>query len=143
MLDRNFTNEGGVWGTTRLLKNICGMWLLEECRREWARHGTETSYGELVAAAEAAKPFRSVINVNDPGFVAPGGMPQRIAGHCAGSGQPAPETLGQFARCIFESLALMYRLVVDDLEAITGRRAQTLHVVGGGSKNEVLNPVHG
>lgn len=139
VLDRNFTNEGGVWGTTRLLKNICGMWLLEECRREWARHGTETSYGELVAAAEAAKPFRSVINVNDPGFVAPGGMPQRIAGHCAASGQPAPETLGQFARCIFESLALMYRLVVDDLEAITGRRAQTLHVVGGGSKNEVLN----
>ena len=138
VLDRNFTNEGGVWGTTRLLKNICGMWLLEECRREWARQRTETSYGELAAAAEEAEPFRSVINVNDSGFVAPGGMPQRIADHCVASGQPAPETLGQFARCIFESLALMYRLVVDDLEAITGRRAQTLHVVGGGSKNELL-----
>ena len=138
VLDRNFTNEGGVWGTTRLLKNICGMWLLEECRREWARQGAETSYGELVSAAEEAEPFRSVINVNDSGFVAPGGMPQRIVDHCLASAQPAPQTLGQFARCIFESLALMYRLVVDDLEAITGRRAQTLHVVGGGSKNEVL-----
>ena len=138
VLDRNFTNEGGVWGTTRLLKNICGMWLLEECRREWTRQGTETSYGKLVAAAEETVAFRSVINVNDPRFVAPGGMTQRIADHCVASGQPAPETLVQFARCIFESLALMYRLVVDDLEAITGRRAQTLHVVGGGSKNEVL-----
>ena len=138
VLDRNFTNEGGVWGTTRLLKNICGLWLLEECRREWALQGTETTYGKLVAAAEETVAFRSVINVNDPGFVAPGGMTQRIADHCVASGQPAPETLGQFARCIFESLALMYRLVVDDLEAITGHRAQTLHVVGGGSKNEVL-----
>ncbi len=138
VLDRNFTNEGGVWGTTRLLKNICGLWLLEECRREWALQGTETTYGKLVAAAEETVAFRSVINVNDPGFVTPRGMTQRIADHCVASGQPAPETLGQFARCIFESLALMYRLVVDDLEAITGHRAQTLHVVGGGSKNEVL-----
>ena len=137
-LERNFTNEGGAWGTTRLLKNICGMWLLEECRRDWARGGIETTYDELLAAARAETPFRSLMNVNDPGFVAPGGMPERIADHCAAIGQPRPETVGQFARTIFESLALAYRQVVDDLGAITGRRAETLHVVGGGSRNELL-----
>ena len=137
-LERNFTNEGGAWGTTRLLKNICGMWLLEECRRDWARGGIETTYDELLAAARAETPFRSLMNVNDPGFVAPGGMPERIADHCAALGQPRPETVGQFARTIFESLALAYRQVIDDLEAITGRRAETLHVVGGGSRNELL-----
>ena len=137
-LEHNFTNEGGAWGTTRLLKNICGMWLLEECRRDWARRGIETSYDELLAAARAETPFRSLMHVNDLGFTAPGGMPERIADHCAAIGQPRPETVGQFARTIFESLALAYRQVIDDLEAITGRRAETLHVVGGGSRNELL-----
>ena len=137
-LERNFTNEGGAWKTTRLLKNICGMWLLEECRRDWTRRGIETTYDELLVAARAAEPFRSLMNVNDTGFVAPGGMPDRIADHCAVLGQPRPETVGQFARTIFESLALAYRQVIDDLEAVTGRRAETLHVVGGGSRNELL-----
>jgi rhamnulokinase len=138
VLEKNFTNEGGVWGTTRLLKNICGMWLLEECRREWARQGIQISYAQLCAQAEAERPFRSLINVDDPAFVAPGGMPQRIAEYCRGAGQPAPETPGQFARVIFECLALKYRLVLDDLAAITGEPAKTLHIVGGGSQNEVV-----
>lgn len=138
VLKRNFTNEGGVWGTTRLLKNICGMWLLEECRREWSRQGIQTTYSELMEGA-AKENFRSVIHVNDPAFVAPGGMPQRIAEACRANGQPVPETPAQFARCIFESLALAYRVVVEDLNAITGVKTETLHVVGGGSKNELLN----
>ena len=138
-LARNYTNEGGVFGTTRLLKNICGMWLLEECRREWSRQGIETGYDELRASAQADAPFRSVIDVDDALFVAPGGMPQRIADYCRGTNQPVPETPGQFARAIFESLALKYRMVIDDLAAITGRRAQTLHVVGGGSQSQLLN----
>jgi rhamnulokinase len=138
VLDRNFTNEGGVWGTTRLLKNICGMWLLEECRRDWSKQGLETTYAKLLAEAQQQPAFRSLLNVNDPLFVAPGGMPSRIADFCRRSGQPAPETPGAFVRAIFESLALTYRLVIDDLEAITGRRAQTLHIVGGGSQNELV-----
>jgi rhamnulokinase len=138
VLEKNFTNEGGVWGTTRLLKNICGMWLLEECRREWARQGIQTSYAQLCAQAEAERPFRSLINVDDPVFVAPGSMPQRLAEYCRATGQAAPETPGQFARVIFECLALKYRLVLDDLAAITGEPAKTLHIVGGGSQNEVV-----
>jgi rhamnulokinase len=137
-LARNYTNEGGVFGTTRLLKNICGMWLLEECRREWSCQGIETGYDELLAGAQAETPFRSVIDVDDASFVAPGGMPQRIAEYCRRTNQPGPETPGQFARAIFESLALKYRMVIDDLAAITGHRAQTLHVVGGGSQNTLL-----
>ena len=138
VLARNFTNEGGACGTTRLLKNICGMWLLEECRREWEKGGSETSYAGILAAAEAADPFRSVIDVDDAAFVAPGGMPERIAAACRRWKQPAPETQGQFARCIFESLALKYRLVLEDLQAITGEAVAVLHVVGGGSRNDLL-----
>lgn len=139
VMEHSFTNEGGAWGTTRLLKNICGMWLLEECRRDWARSGMETSYDELLTEAHNEPPFRSLMNVNDPGFVAPGNMPNRIADHCVALGQPRPQTVGQFARTIFESLALAYRQVLDDLEVITGGpRAEILHVVGGGARNELL-----
>jgi rhamnulokinase len=138
VLERNFTNEGGVWGTTRLLKNICGMWLLEECRRDWARQGIETNYGKLLAAAQKQPAFRSLFNVNDPSFVAPCGMPARIAELCRRTGQAVPQSPGGFVRAIFESLALAYRLVIDDVKAITGRRARTLHIVGGGSQNEVV-----
>lgn len=137
-LEKNFTNEGGVFGTTRLLKNVCGMWLLEECRREWARQGAATDYAQLCRGAEACEPFRSLIDVNDPVFTAPGDMPARIRAWCIESGQPAPETPGQFARTIFESLALKYRSVLQDLAEITGRAPQTLHVVGGGSQNALL-----
>jgi rhamnulokinase len=138
-LEKNFTNEGGVWGTTRLLKNICGLWLLEECRREWALAGGEMSYEELIAQAEAAPAFRSILDVDAPELVAPDDMPQRIQAWCAKHGQEAPRTPGEFARTIFESLALKYRLTLADLAEIAGDSAQTLHIVGGGSKNELLS----
>ncbi len=138
-LAKNFTNEGGYAGTTRLLKNICGMWLLEECRREWSVTGADVDYEDIIGAAAVADPFRSIVDVNDPVFVAPGAMPQRIADWSARSGQPRPETPAQFARAIFESLALKYRATLEDLAAITGRPARTLHIVGGGSRNDLLN----
>ena len=138
VLAKNFTNEGGVCRTTRLLKNICGLWLLEECRREWSRHGVATEYAELVAQAGECEAFRSLVDVDAPEFVAPGDMPGRIADACRRTGQPVPESTGQFARAIFESLALKYRSVLADLAEITGRPPGVLHVVGGGSRNELL-----
>lgn len=138
VLEKNFTNEGGVCRTMRLLKNICGLWLLEECRREWMRRGVETRYAELAAEAAAGEPFRSLVDVDAPDFLAPGDMPARIAAACRQSGQAEPGTTGQFARAIFESLATKYRLVLQDLAEITGRRPATLHIVGGGSRNELL-----
>ncbi len=138
VLERNFTNEGGVCGSNRLLKNICGLWLLEECRREWSRRGFETEYRDLIHRASRCEAFRSLVDVDDPDFVAPGDMPGRIADACRRSGQQAPESPGQFARAIFESLALRYRSVLEDLAGITGRRPGVLHVVGGGSQNEIL-----
>ena len=137
-LAKNFTNEGGVDGTTRLLKNICGLWLVEECRREWAKRGEDVSYQELIVGAKAAEPFRALIDVDDPSFVAPGDMPRRIRDYCARTSQPQPETPGQLGRVIFESLALKYRLTLADLAEITGRPAKTLHIVGGGSQNRLL-----
>ena len=138
VLEKNFTNEGGVARTTRLLKNICGLWLLEECRREWARQGIRTDYGELVAEAAESAAFRSLIDVDAPEFGTPGDMPGRIASACRSTAQPVPETPGQFARTIFESLALKYRYVLADLAEITGRSPAVLHVVGGGSQNKLL-----
>lgn len=137
-LAKNFTNEGGVAGTNRLLKNICGMWLLEECRREWSRRGFETSYERLLADAAQAQPFRSLIQPDDARFAPQGDMPGRIRTACEESGQPAPESTGQFARCIFESLALRYRDVLADAAQIAGRNPTVLHIVGGGSQNEML-----
>ncbi len=134
----NFTNEGGAWSTTRLLKNLTGMWLLEECRREWAREGMPTGYEGLCEAALAADPFRSIIDADDPLFLSPGGMPGKIAAFCRRTGQPVPEDQGAFTRAIFESLALSYRCVLDELRQILGRNLRTLHIVGGGSRNPLL-----
>ncbi len=131
----NFTNEGGVEGTIRLLKNICGMWLLERCRGEWG----ETSYPELIAEAEASEPFRSLINPDNELFANPANMEQAIKGYCEKSGQPVPETRGQLVRCIFESLALRYRQVIENLRSLSPRPIETLHVIGGGSRNDLLN----
>ncbi len=138
VLGRNFTNEGGVCGTNRLLKNICGLWLLEECRREWSRRGFETDYEDLIHRASRSAAFRSLVHVDDPDFLAPGDMPGRIETACQRSGQPVPASPGQFARTIFESLALRYRSVLADLADITGRRPAVLHIVGGGSRNALL-----
>lgn len=131
----NFTNEGGVEGTIRLLKNICGMWLLERCRAGWG----ETSYPELIAEAEAAQPFRSLINPDDELFANPADMEQAIAEYCGRTHQPVPENRGQVVRCIFESLALRYRQVLENLRSLSPHSIETLHVIGGGSQNELLN----
>ena len=139
VMARNLTNEGGVCGTIRLLKNISGLWLFEECRREWAGHGWDVDYDILLGAAAASEPFRSVFDVDAPEFVAPGDMPGRIAQRCRASAQPAPETPGQFVRAIFESLALRYRSVLAEIAGVTGIRPSVLHVVGGGSRNTMLS----
>ncbi len=137
-LDANFTNEGGAWGTIRLLKNISGMWLLEECRRAWAREGANLGYAELCEAALAARPFAAILDPDDASFLAPGDMPAKIAAFCRRTGQPDPQTPGETARAIFESLALKYRHVLRLLEKILGRSCRVLHIVGGGSRNAVL-----
>lgn len=135
----NFTNEGGACGTIRLLKNIMGLWLVQECRRTWARSGRDYSYEDLIPRAEAAAPFRSLVDPDDPSFLAPGDMPTRIAAYCERTGQPVPDGEGAFVRCALESLALKYRWTVERLEEITGRSIRAIHVVGGGSRNALLN----
>ena len=134
----NFTNEGGVAGTTRLLKNIMGLWLVQECRRTWARAGREWSYEDLMARAEAAPAFASIVDPDDPAFLAPGDMPARLAAACARTGQPTPTDEGAFVRCALESLALKYRWTIDRLEEILGGPIRTIHVVGGGTRNALL-----
>jgi len=134
----NFTNEGGVAGTTRLLKNIMGLWLVQECRRTWARSGREFSYDELIARAEAARPFATLVEPDDPSFLAPGDMPARLAAFAARTGQPIPADEGAFVRCALESLALKYRWTIGRLEAILGTEIRAIHVVGGGCRNALL-----
>ena len=131
----NYTNEGGVDGTIRVLKNICGMWLLERCRLQWG----ETSYPELIAEAESCEAFRSLIYPDDAMFANPSDMQQAIQDYCRKTRQPVPETRGQIVRCIFESLSLRYRQVLDALRSLSPRPLETLHVIGGGSRNDLLN----
>lgn len=137
--EANFTNEIGYGNSVRLLKNIAGLWLVQECRRAWAAEGIELSYAELAALAEAAEPFRSLLHPADDRFVAPGGMPQRIAAFCSETGQPVPRTPGEFVRCCLESLALAYAENLSQLANVVGTRFRTLHIVGGGSQNRLLN----
>jgi rhamnulokinase len=138
-LAANFTNEGGVGGTTRFLKNIMGLWLVQECRRAWDRDGTRHGYDELMRQAETATPFASLVNPNDPSFILPANMPVTLADFCRRTGQPAPDSIGATVRCALESLALCYRWVLERLEALTGQRAEVIHIVGGGSQNGLLN----
>ena len=136
----NYTNEGGLCGTTRLLKNIMGLWIIQECKRAWDREGAEIGFGEIVKLAEAAPAFKAVIDVDDPCFMAPGGMPERIQDYCRRTNQPVPETRGEIARVVYESLALKYRWAIERLEKdLLGHEIDVLHIVGGGSKNEMLN----
>lgn len=137
-LAANFTNEGGVCGTIRFLKNLCGLWLVQECRRSWARGGTADSYDELTAMAEGCPGFRSLVDVDDHAFAAPGDMPARIQAACRRTGQPVPETKAEIVRSALDSLALKYRHVLATMEGILGRRLEPLHVVGGGSRNRLL-----
>ena len=131
----NFTNEGGVEGTIRLLKNICGMWLLERCRINWE----DTSYPDLIAEAEASEPFRNLICPDDKVFDNPANMEETIKKYCKDHNQPAIETRGQLVRCIFESLALRYRQVLENLQRLSPNPIEVLHVIGGGSRNDLLN----
>ncbi|HEX8295681.1 MAG TPA: rhamnulokinase family protein [Chthoniobacteraceae bacterium] len=135
----NFTNEAGFGGTTRFLKNIIGLWILQECRRTWALAGQEFNYATLNLQAEQAESFRSLIDPNDARFLKPDRMPEKIAAYCRETGQPEPETPGQFARCIFESLALLYRRTLEELQQVTGKKINRLHIVGGGSQSTLLN----
>jgi rhamnulokinase len=137
-LEVNFTNEGGVGGTIRLLKNVMGLWLVQECRRVWERAGTAHGYDELTRLAEAAPPFVSLLNPDDASFILPPNMPAAMADFCRRTGQPAPHEHGAVVRCALESLALRYRWVLERLEELTGRQLDVIHVVGGGSQNGLL-----
>jgi rhamnulokinase len=134
----NFTNEGGVANTIRLLKNIGGLWLLQEARRQWARSGYDYSWAELLAQAEQATPFRSIIDPDSSEFLAPGQMVDAICASCQRTGQPAPETVGEVVRCALESLALRYRWTLGALEELVGHRLDTIRIVGGGSQSRLL-----
>ena len=134
----NFTNEGGVGGTIRLLKNIMGLWLVQECRRAWEKAGKSYSYEELARLAEAAPPFVSLVDPDDGSFILPPSMPAALAEFCKQTGQPAPEGPAATVRCALESLALRYRWVLDRLEDLVGKRLDVVHVVGGGCQNALL-----
>jgi rhamnulokinase len=137
-LGYNFTNESGVEGTTRFLKNIAGLWIVQECRRAWEREGKAFTYDELTRLASEATPFASLVDPDDAAFVFPVNMPQALADFCRRCGQPAPADAAATVRCALESLALRYRWVLDRLEELTGKRLEVIHVVGGGSQNELL-----
>lgn len=136
----NYTNEGGVMGTTRLLKNIMGLWIIQECKREWDRRADAASFAELVEMARRAPAFQALIDVDDPRFMAPGNMPARIQQYCQETGQAVPQGRGEISRVVYESLALKYRWGIERLERdILGHPVDVLNIVGGGSKNELLN----
>ncbi len=135
----NLTNEGGVGGKIRLLKNIAGLWLLQECRRSWAKAGKEFDYRTLVQLAREELAHTALIDLEDPQMLAPGDMPEKISAQCRRMGQRVPESPGQFTRVILESLAATYAQVCTMLEEVTGRKFTHLHIVGGGSQNELLN----
>ena len=136
----NVTNEGGADGRICFLKNIMGLWIHTECRRDFAKKdGFKTSYDDLAAMGEKSEPMRSIINPDDPIFTPPGNMTGRIADYCKRTSQPVPETKGQFVRCVFDSLALRYRHTLESIEKITGKKTPFINIIGGGSKETVLN----
>lgn len=134
----NVTNEGGFGYSTAFLKNICGLWLIQESRRQWIREGKEYSYAELEKAALREKPFARFIDPDAPEFAVPGNLPARITEYCRRTGQSVPENEGQTVRCIYESLALRYRAVLEGIEKCTGKKYDSLNVVGGGTKDTLL-----
>jgi rhamnulokinase len=136
-LEANFTNEVGVGNKIRLLKNIAGLWVLQECRRAWTKEGHEHSYAELIEMATAAKPLKTVIDPD--AFVTPGHHPERIREHCRERGQEIPPDIGSMTRVILYSLAVRYKEVLESLERLTGTTISVIHIVGGGSRNRLLN----
>ena len=135
----NFSNEGGAFGTTRLLKNIAGMWLLQESKRAWDAAGKPVAYDDLARQAEGAAPFAAFIDPDAADFQAPADMPAAMAAFCCRTGQTAPADFGGLTRVIFESLALKYRYVKESLAQITGKPIERIYIVGGGSQNHLLN----
>jgi rhamnulokinase len=133
----NFTNEGGVEGTFRFLKNITGLWLLEQCRKTWSEK-KDYAYNEIIDMAKAAKPFRCFVDPDASDFMNPDDMPAAIRQYCNKTGQPAPSNESEIIRCIFDSLALKYRQVLDMLREVSPHPIEKLHVIGGGSKNAFL-----
>jgi rhamnulokinase len=138
-LKANITNEGGYGHTFRCLKNIMGLWLLQEARRTWKAAGSDYTYETLTALAEQSAPFVSCVDPDDPVFLPPGDMPKRIGDYCAETDQPVPESVGDVTRCILESLALKYRTVLRQLVALTGQDIDVIHLIGGGSRNALLS----
>jgi rhamnulokinase len=134
----DFTNEGGVDGTIRFLKNIFGLWLVQECRRVWERAGEQVDYAGLTREAEASPPFVSLINLDDPRLFAPDDMPALIAQLCRERGEPVPASRGALVRCALESLALKYRQTLRALDTLLGRKTERLHIIGGGVQNRLL-----
>ncbi len=138
-LELNLTNEGGIDGTYRLLKNIMGLWLVQECRRSYQRHGLPSDYAEMLALAAKSPPFRALVEPDDPRFLNPADMPTALKEFCSDHGEPVPESQAEQIRCALESLALKYRLVLDWIEELTGVPVEVIHIVGGGSQNHLLN----
>lgn len=135
----NFTNEGGANGTTMLLKNVMGLWMLQACRSAWANQGTQYSYAELMDAAAKAPAFRSLVDPDHPSFLNPPDMPSAIADFCRSTAQEAPAGPAAIVRCILESLALKYAIVMQQIERVTRQPVKRIRVIGGGSKNRLLN----
>ena len=138
-LEMNFTNEGGVNGTTRFLKNVMGLWMLQCCRQAWMTQGKCHDYAELIELASHESSFTSLIDPDHESFLRPGDMPANIDRFCAQTHQPVPDSPPAYARAILESLAFKYRLVLSNLEGLIGRRVEQIRVIGGGSKNRLLN----
>ena len=138
-LSNNITNEGGVFGTWRSCKNIMGLWLVQECRRTWRNHGEDLSYDEITRLAAGARPFLAVIDPDANLFFHPGDMPDKIRKYCAETGQAVPQTKGELVRVALESLALKYRDTLERLEELNGKRLEPIHIIGGGTKNRLLN----
>jgi rhamnulokinase len=136
-LEANFTNEAGVENKIRFLKNIPGLWVLQECKRVWARDGEDYSYAELMERAAAAKPSATVLDLDE--FISPGNHPRRIVEYCHKTGQEPPNDAGGVTRLILHSLAVRYKEVLELLEQLTGRQIKVIHIVGGGSRNALLN----
>ncbi len=138
-LDRGFSNELGVEGSVRFLKNIAGLWLIQECKRQWQFDGENLGYAEMADLAAAADRFTAFIDPDDAVFASPGDMPEKIRAFCERSGQPIPTSKGQVLRVATESLALKYRVVFDHIRTLTGKEFTTLHAGGGGIQNELLS----
>ena len=135
----NFTNEGGVNNTFRFSKNIAGMWFVQECRRAWALEGDTLSYDDITRLAAHARPFRSIIDPDARDFFVTGNMPMLLRSYCERTGQPVPESKGELVRCALEGIACKYRWVLEHMEEILGYRLEVIHIVGGGSRNRLLN----